>query len=126
MINEDTIIKLSNLYSEDKTMLDLVYEQVDSFEEYHKAIYAMESKMKIYSFKAMEKEDYQEMVMSLDKQRTMRHNSVITSVNILNRLAQKEGLPLVYNGIVSEERPYRRELADAVLNYIEKVIKNRR
>jgi len=82
--------------------------------------------MKIYSFKAMEKEDYQEMVMSLDKQRTMRHNSVITSVNILNRLAQKEGLPLVYNGIVSEERPYRRELADAVLNYIEKVIKNRR
>jgi len=41
-------------------------------------------------------------------------------------MAAKEGLELIYNGIVSEERPYRREVANAVLEYVEKVIRERR
>ena len=44
---------------------------------------------------------------------------------MLNRLAEKENIPAVYEGIVSEDRPYRRELADAVLEYIRDIIKNR-
>ena len=58
--------------------------------------------------------------------RTVIHNSVIANVNLLNRLAEKNGLHPVYDGIVSEERPYRREIANAVLDYVESIIKNRR
>jgi len=66
------------------------------------------------------------MVESLDKKRTMLHNRVLIAVNVLNRMASKENLKPVYDGIVSEERPYRREVANAVLEYVEKIIKERR
>ena len=71
-------------------------------------------------------EEYKDNVSKLDKMRTVNHNSVIANVNLLNRLAEKNGLQPVYDGIVSEERPYRREIANAVLDYVESIIKNRR
>ena len=43
----------------------------------------------------------------------------------MNRLAEQAGLPPVYDGIVSEERPYRTELADAILVFAADVITNR-
>ena len=44
---------------------------------------------------------------------------------ILNRLTGQAGLPSVYEGIVSEESPYRTELADANLALVADVITNR-
>ena len=82
--------------------------------------------MKIYSYKSVDKEEYQSKVTEMDRRRTMCHNSVLSSVNILNRLATKENLPLVYEGTVSNERPYRRDVANAVLEYVDNVIINRR
>lgn len=125
-INTETILRLSLLYAEDTEFLDILYSSLKSFEEYHSAIYDMESWMKIYSYKSVDKEEYQSKVTEMDRRRTMCHNSVLSSVNILNRLATKENLPLVYDGVVSEERPYRREVADAVLEYVENIIKMRR
>ena len=81
--------------------------------------------MKIYS-KSITGEEYKDNVSKLDKMRTVNHNSVIANVNLLNRLAEKNGLQPVYDGIVTEERPYRREIANAVLDYVESIIKNRR
>ena len=81
--------------------------------------------MKIYS-NSIGGQDYKDYVSKLDKMRTVTHNSVLANVNVLNRLAAKNSLPPVYDGIVSEERPYRREVANAVLAYVEKIIKNRR
>ena len=86
----------------------------------------MESWMKVYSYKSVDKEEYQSKVTDMDRRRTMCHNSVLSSVNILNRLAAKENLPLVYDGIVSEERPYRKEVANAVLEYVENIIKTKK
>ena len=34
------------------------------------------------------------------------------NVNVLNRLAEKNTLPPFYDGKVSQDRPYRREVAD--------------
>ncbi len=126
MINVEVINRLIQIYADDKEMLDLIYSEIESFEDYHRAIYSMESKLRIYSSKVMERDDYQELVMSLDKKRTMQHNHVLTAVNVLNRMAAKEQLEPVYAGTVSEERPFRREVANAVLSYVEDVIKNRR
>ncbi len=62
----------------------------------------------------------------MDKSRTTNHNSVLGNVNLLNRLANMNNLPPVYDGIVSHDRPYRREVANAVLEYVEKIVKSRR
>ena len=125
-INNETITKLITTCHEDKDILDILYSSLKSFEEYHSVIFDMETWMKVFSYKSIDKEEYQSKVTDMDIRRTMCHNSVLSSVNILNRLATKENFPLVYDGIVSEERPYRREVANAVLEYVENIIKNRR
>lgn len=56
----------------------------------------------------------------------MSHDSILGNVNLLNRLAERNNLPLVYDGIVSHERPYRREVANAVLEYVENLIKKQK
>ncbi|MBE6688892.1 MAG: DUF3232 domain-containing protein [Ruminococcaceae bacterium] len=98
---------------------------LSGFEEYHRRIYEMEMKLKVYSAKCMEAEVYRDMRETLDRSRTNQHNIVIMDVGMLNRLAKNENILPVYEGVVSEERPYRRELADAVLEYIRDIIKNR-
>ena len=65
------------------------------------------------------------MITRLDKTRTINHNALLTRVNILNRIAAEVNLPPFYDGIISEERPYRREVANAVLDYVQKIIVER-
>jgi len=74
----------------------------------------------------MDASEYRDKVTELDSSRTRKHNSILTGIKIMNRLAEKQNLEPVYDGVVSEERPYRREVANAVLEYVEQVIKDRR
>ncbi len=126
MINRETLGSMISAYSEDKEMLDIIFNALKHFEEYHQVIYEMETKMLVYSYDSMDKDDYQSMVTEADKLRTMKHNAVISSVSMLNKIAEKEKLPPFYDGIVSKERPYRRQVANAVLDFAEEIIKNRR
>lgn len=125
VINASAIQKLIEQNSEDKEMLDIIFNVLSDFEDYHRSIYEMETKLKVYSPKSMNPEDYKDMRETLDRSRTSQHNMVIMDVGMLNRFATNSNLPLVYEGVVSEERPYRRELADAVLEFVEDIIKNR-
>lgn len=75
-INEKSMSKLLLLYAEDKALLDILYDALKSFEEYH--------------------------------------------------FAEEKNLPLVYDGTVSEDIPYRKEVADAVLEYVENKVRKRR
>lgn len=124
MINKDTIENLISIYKDDEKMLSIIERNLMSFEEYHQSIYKMELWMMVHS-DSCSGDEYKDNVSSLDKGRTSEHNSVLGNVKLLNRLAEKNGLPLVYDGIVSHERPYRREVANAVLEYVEDVIKSR-
>ena len=123
---EDALQKIIQHYKEDKETIEVIYDILKGFEEYHIKIYEMEIKMRLFSYDTLGREDYQYMVKELDKMRTMQHNSILSGVNILNRLAANAELESVYDDIVSEERPYRREVANAVLAYVEDVIKNRK
>ena len=123
---EDALQKIIQHYKEDKETIEVIYDILKGFEEYHMKIYEMEIKMRLFSYDTLGREDYQYMVKELDKMRTMQHNSILSGVNILNRLAANAELESVYDDIVSEERPYRREVANAVLAYVEDVIKNRK
>lgn len=125
MLCTNTINKLIEIYKDDVKFLKIIERSISTFEEYHNTIFNMELWMKVYSNSITEQE-YKDNVSKLDNMRTVNHNSVIANINLLNRLAEKNSLPPVYDGIVSEERPYRREVANAVLEYVEQTIKNRR
>ena len=125
MICKETIEKLLEIYRDDDKILKIIERSITSFEEYHSEIFKMELWMKVYA-RSVTSDEYRDNVSKLDKSRTMSHNSVLGNVNLLNRLAEKNKLPPVYGGIVSYERPYRREVANAVLEYVEDIIKSRR
>ncbi len=125
MVCKQTIDNLIEIYKDDEKVLGIIERSITTFEEYHSEIFKMELWMKIYS-SSVDDGTYKDNVSRLDKLRTVTHNSVLANVNLLNRLAEKNNLPPVYDGIVSEERPYRREVANAVLEYVENIIKKRR
>jgi hypothetical protein len=73
----------------------------------------------------MNLQNYQEEVVSMDQKRTNCHNAVLANVNMLNQMAALANLPPVYDGIVSRDQPFRRQVADAVLNFVQEIILNR-
>lgn len=79
--------------------------------------------MKIFSNGNVDKDNYKIKIEELDKSRTTYHNALLGNVNVLNRLAEKNTLPPFYDGKVSQDRPYRREVANGVLQYVEKIVK---
>ena len=123
--NGETIKSLIIAFRDDMEMMELLEDALRSFQEYHAAIYVLELKKQLYAGGGMEAEAYRAMVTELDRARTSHHNAVLVQVNVLNRMAKSQNLPLFYDGVVSEERPYRREVANAVLEYVERVIVNR-
>ena len=125
MLNADSIVKLIAFHKSNSMMLSFIKKALDSFEEYYEAVFDEQLFPVIFGNGAMDADEYREQAMALDRKRTIRHNTVITNVGILNRMAQNAGLPPVYDGIVSEERPYRREVANAVIAYMEGIINMR-
>ncbi len=121
-VNVDTVKSLIARHANDGEMIDLIVDCLESFESYHKAIYSLEIQRELYTRGAMDSETYRELVPHLDQIRSSGHNAVISNVRLLNRLAQQAGLKPFYDDIVSEEHPYRTELADAILEYVNEVI----
>ena len=125
MINEETISSLLKIYKDDEKILNTIERCLISFEEYHSQIYKLEICMKIFSNGNVDKDNYKVKIEELDKSRTTYHNALLGNVNVLNRLAEKNTLPPFYDGKVSQDRPYRREVANGVLQYDEKIVENR-
>ncbi len=125
MLNERTLHLLIDAFGNDADLLSLIDDCLSSFEAYHNAVYKLETYKMLHNGNIKNGEIYRDTVMELDRNRTVCHNAVIANVSILNGLADMNNLPHVYEGIVSEERPHRRILADSVFEYIEKTIKNR-
>lgn len=110
----------------DKEMLRYISDCLKSFEDYHQAIFSMEYWLKVYDYGTLEQVEYQDTLQSLDRARTACHNSLLAKVNMLNRMAAKAGVGPIYSGTVSESLPYRRQVADAVLSFVESVVSSRR
>ena len=125
MLNIETINRLIQIYENDSMVIETIRNTIMEFEEYHYAIFEMEHFMR-FRDRDMDASEYRDKVTELDSSRTRKHNSILTGIKIMNRLAEKHNLEPVYDGVVSEERPYRREVANAVLEYVEQVIKDRR
>ena len=106
-------------------MLEFIYGALKSFEEYHSAVIADQLFPLVYSGGGIDGEQYRTQRTSFDRQRTVAHNAVIANVNLLNRMASAAGIEPIYEGVVSEDRPYRRMIANAVFEYITYVIDHR-
>ena len=124
-VNASTVTALMKICRDDTEMTDLIIHALESFENYHQAIYRMELRLKLYACGTMDGETYRETIPSMDAARTRNHNALLSEVKLLNRLAEQNGLPAFYEGTVSEERPFRTEVADAVLEFVRNVIVNR-
>lgn len=121
----DMLEKLMAVYGDNPGALNMIRECLRSFSAYHAAIVEMEVWLKLYNYGNTDRADYQDKRVSLDKARTVCHNTVLSSMNILNRMAMQAGLEPVYDGTISEERPYRRQVANAALAYLEDIIRER-
>jgi len=111
---------------DDKELLHFIEDCLKAFEDYHQAIYEMEIWAKIYNYGVLEREEYQDKLTRMDKARTACHNAMLGKINVLNRMAEKASVGPIYSGTVSEEMPYRREVADAALDFVERVVAGRR
>lgn len=124
MLNKESIIKIIAANRDDREMLDFVKGILDSFEQYHNAVFEEHLYGVVYNG-AIDGNEFRENRTSLDRTRTSFHNALLANVRVLNRMADQIGAAPVYDGVVSEEKPYRRQVADAVFAYIEEVINNR-
>ena len=124
-IDPTAIDKLIQSARNDPELLDFIHTALMSFSEYHGAVLEDQLFPLVYSGGGMEGEQYRARRADLDRRRTAAHNALLANVNLLNRLAEAAGIGPVYAGKVSEERPYRRQVADAVFRYVSFLIDRR-
>ena len=124
-VNPETINRLIEIHKDDAEMADIIVDALETFEKYHQAIFKLEIRRKLFACGAMSSETYREIIPELDGVRTACHNTLLSEVRMLNRLADQAGLPPFYEGEVSEKVPVRTWVADAVLEYVRQVIVDR-
>lgn len=124
-VNIETLNGLLRHFRNDQDDIKAIVHAMETFEDYQNAIYRLEITRRLFSCNAIESETYRSDTVERDRLRTYNHNAVIAQVNLLNRMAEEASLPPFYGGVVSEEKPYRRELANAILDFIWEVIVNR-
>lgn len=120
-MNRKALDNLIQACKADSELLEIIQDALRSFEEYHTAIYSMEIRKQLLAG-TVDALQYQEEIGEMDRRRTGSHNAVISNISLLNRLAEQAGLPPVYEGVISRDQPYRRQIADAVLNYVRDII----
>lgn len=120
-MNRKALDNLIQACKADSELLEIIQDALRSFEEYHTAIYSMEIRKQLLAG-TVDALQYQEEIGEMDRRRTSSHNAVISNISLLNRLAEQAGLPPVYEGVISREQPYRRQIADAVLDYVRDII----
>jgi len=124
-VNNDTLNRMIKFFQDDAETIEMIVKSLETFEQYHQAIYTLEITRRLYSCKAIDSDEFRDQTTLKDRTRNVTHNALLGQVNFLNRLAEEAGVPPFYDGIVSEERPYRREVANAVLEFVRQVIIDR-
>ena len=124
-VNQKTLDGMIRFFKDDSETLEAIVMALETFESYHQAIYQLEITRMLNSHGALDGSDYREQFLSRDATRTRNHDALLAQVNMLNRLADEAGLPPFYDGEVSEDQPIRRQVADAILEFVRQVILER-
>ena len=120
-INENSIQGLFNVFIDEPDGTSFIRESLQTFSSYSAAIFRMET------YKLSQGDDPSETseLSRLDESRSNAHEAVIASIKNLNHICEVNKIPPIYKGTVAPEHPYRVEIADAVLLYVQKVMENR-
>ena len=124
-VNTETLNGLIRFFKDDFETLEIITMAFETFESYHQAIYQLEITRRLNACGALDGNGYREQFQAQDATRTRNHNALLAQVNMLNRLADEASLPPFYDGEVSEEKPIRRQVADAILEFVRQVIVER-
>ena len=124
-INVETLNRLLERFGQDPDDLELITGALTSMENYHRAIYELELTRRLNGCGLLTGDDYRQRFQRQDATRTRCHNDRLSRIAMLNRLAEEAGLPPVYDGTISEETPFRRQVADATLAFVNDVMLNR-
>lgn len=124
-VNQKTLDGMIRFFKDDSETLEAIVMALETFESYHQAIYQLEITRMLNGHGALDGSDYREQFLSRDATRTRNHDALLAQVNMLNRLADEVGLPPFYDGEVSEDQPIRRQVADAILEFVRQVILER-
>lgn len=89
--------------------------------DYISAVANMENSINVARFR-LDGEDYRDLIVNLDKSRSRKHNVVISSVKVLNKLCFMHDLDKIYKGDVES----RIEIAEFAKDYIDELWKERR
>ena len=125
LINVQNLNEMFEAAQDDPERLSFIYNALQSFSDYHQAIFESESWRRLYNEKNTSVNEYQEKIRVFEDNRTSYHNAVLSNMSALNRMAGSLDIPAIYDGIISEDTPYRRQVADAVLAYTESIILER-
>ena len=124
-INVDTLNGMIKHFKDDSDDLKMIVSTLNAFESYHQAIYQLEITRKLFANGAMDGQDYREQCELQDTTRTRNHDALLDGITMLNRMAAEAGLEPLYDGEVSREQPIRRQVADAVLEFVNHVMLER-
>ena len=75
---------------------ELIEEMVIGAVDYVRSVIIMETNAR--NLRGRKAEEYRDIVTATDRTRTMTHNALIAAVNIVNRICQNHGRPLIYTG----------------------------
>lgn len=121
-INSTSISMLQNRFAAESNAEDAAYltKGLLSFSKYAAAIYDLEVYMLMNGSDANLDEQKR-----LDDKRSHAHESVISHLEGLHGLCGMYNIPPVYSGTLLRGYPFRVEIADAVLAYVNDVLEKR-
>ena len=87
-------------------MFDYFTRGLDSIAHYHDVVVRMEANMQFAKLK-YEDEEYRDWLENQNKIRISAHEGMIASVSMLTRYCRNNGLPLLYEGKIDEDKLYK-------------------
>lgn len=116
MIKEKYEMLLNAVDVEDQ---EFIYDCMDTYRKYVNAVIRMEIRIPLIRMR-MEPEDLQYEIMQMDANRKRCHDAAIDACNMLNRLSQKLGLPVFFEGNTED----RYQVADFCLEVCQELFLN--
>ena len=117
----DFFAKISEIYSDDPDILEIIEDTIESYGNYLNYVYKMESLKAVLKIK-LEAIEYRKRIEEMDVHRTSIHNAAISSTRIINRLCELNDIPLFFEGDISD----RVEVADFIRDVVLNVFENRK
>lgn len=120
---KERIAKLMNAVKNDPDDLEFVESRINTFTDYVGHVVWMEARGQRLRAEGYLPDDYQQQMMTLDRQRKSKHEVAMDAINQLNRLSLAMNLDPFYNGEV--DNVHRRDVGDVIGDIVNEYFQGR-